>query len=100
MKRAKIGQLKNQLSRFLDQVKKGETVLVLDRKTPIARIVPFANPSQLDKGEAEAWLRRLEQQGALRLGRRKGVIEIASTAPPGRKPVGAVKALLEERDRR
>jgi antitoxin (DNA-binding transcriptional repressor) of toxin-antitoxin stability system len=40
MKKVKIAELKSQLSRHLRAVQAGETVTVLDRETPIARIVP------------------------------------------------------------
>lgn len=36
-----IATLKNNLSRYLKSVQAGEEVIVLDRETPIARIVPF-----------------------------------------------------------
>jgi antitoxin (DNA-binding transcriptional repressor) of toxin-antitoxin stability system len=37
--------LKNNLSRYLKSVQAGEEVIVLDRETPIARIVPFRQAS-------------------------------------------------------
>ena len=39
MKGAKIGELRNHLSRYLDHVRGGGEVLVLDRDRPVARIV-------------------------------------------------------------
>ena len=41
MNRAKIADLKNNLSRYLSLVRKGGEIIVLDREKPIARIVPF-----------------------------------------------------------
>ena len=41
MKAVAIAALKNQLSRHLQAVRRGEVITVLDRKTPIARIVPY-----------------------------------------------------------
>ncbi|MBN2337101.1 MAG: type II toxin-antitoxin system prevent-host-death family antitoxin [Acidobacteria bacterium] len=41
MKSAKVSELKSALSAYLDEVRKGGSVVVCDRKTPIARIVPF-----------------------------------------------------------
>jgi len=38
MKKAKIAELKNHLSRYLDHVRSGESVLVLDRDQPVAQI--------------------------------------------------------------
>ena len=100
MKKANIAELKNRLSYYLGRVKGGETILVMERATPVARIVSVAPPSQMSAGETEAWLKRLETQGVLRLGERKGLKEIIENRPSGRKPVGAVESLLEERARR
>jgi prevent-host-death family protein len=40
MKRVRIAQLKSRLSQHLREVRAGETLTVLDRDTPVARIVP------------------------------------------------------------
>lgn len=42
MKTAKIAELKSRLSSYLADVKQGESVVVCERQTPIARLVPFA----------------------------------------------------------
>ena len=44
MKRARIAELKAHLSEYLRTVRRGETVTVLDRDTPVARIVPIREP--------------------------------------------------------
>ena len=44
MRTVNIGVLKNQLSAYLQLVRKGEEVVVRDRNVPIARIVPFPLP--------------------------------------------------------
>ena len=41
MKQAKVSELKASLSAYLADVRRGETIIVCDRNTPIARIVPF-----------------------------------------------------------
>ncbi len=41
MKSVKIAQLKSHLSRHLRDVRRGESLTVLDRATPVARLVPF-----------------------------------------------------------
>lgn len=46
MTRVKIARLKSQLSRYLRRVQKGEEVIVTDRDTPIARMVPFESKSE------------------------------------------------------
>ena len=44
MRTVNIAALKNELSRYLNQVREGEELLVRDRKTPIAKIIPFSPP--------------------------------------------------------
>lgn len=41
MKKAKIAELKSHLSAYLADVKRGDMVVVCERQTPIARLVPF-----------------------------------------------------------
>lgn len=41
--RVNVSELKAKLSACLDRVRKGDTLVVLDRRTPIARIVPFSD---------------------------------------------------------
>lgn len=41
MKETKTAELKANLSAYLATVRRGETVIVYDRSTPIARIVPY-----------------------------------------------------------
>lgn len=40
MRRAKVSELKARLSSYLADVRGGESILVCDRSTPIARLVP------------------------------------------------------------
>ena len=41
MRTANVSELKAKLSGYLAEVRAGGTVIVYDRKTPIARLVPF-----------------------------------------------------------
>ncbi len=41
MKRAQIAELKAHLSQYLARVRSGDTIIVCDRKTPIARLEPY-----------------------------------------------------------
>lgn len=41
MTRVKIAQFKDGLSKYLRQVRRGGEVIVMDRDTPVARVVPF-----------------------------------------------------------
>ena len=47
MRRVKIAELKARLSEHLRAVRRGETVLVLDRETPVGQIVPVRDASTL-----------------------------------------------------
>jgi prevent-host-death family protein len=50
MKSAQIGQLKNKLSGYLREVRKGEEILIHDRNIPIAKIIPYV-PESLEEQE-------------------------------------------------
>ncbi|MBI2833384.1 MAG: type II toxin-antitoxin system prevent-host-death family antitoxin [Acidobacteria bacterium] len=84
MKQVRIADLKARLSEYLRAVRRGETIAVLDRATPVAHIVP------------------VRDRGALRI--RKPA---PGTPPPNRVPlpkpaklkVDVVQLLLEERQR-
>jgi prevent-host-death family protein len=41
MKTAKVSEFKAHLSAYLAEVRHGETVIVCDRNTPVARLVPY-----------------------------------------------------------
>jgi prevent-host-death family protein len=41
-KTVRVAELKSRLSEYLRRVRRGETVTVLDRDTPIARLTPLA----------------------------------------------------------
>ena len=47
MKQVRIAELKSRLSEYLRAVRRGETISVLDRETPIAQIVPVREKSAL-----------------------------------------------------
>ena len=47
MKQVRIAELKARLSEYLRAVRRGETIGVLDRETPVAEIVPVRDRSAL-----------------------------------------------------
>lgn len=47
MKRAKVSELKAGLSGYLAQVRNGESIVVCDRNTPVAHLVPTATGDDL-----------------------------------------------------
>jgi len=63
MKKARISELKNRLSHYLRFVRRGESVLVLDRDRAIARIDPVGME---DTGDTTDWIADLERRGAVR----------------------------------
>lgn len=63
MKSVNIAELKNRLSSYLDEVRTGQEILVRDRNTPIARIVPIHRAADDDEE-----LRALAARGSIRLG--------------------------------
>jgi antitoxin (DNA-binding transcriptional repressor) of toxin-antitoxin stability system len=101
----KIADLKNNLSRHLARVKNGGQLTVLDRDTPIARIVPFVpasgTPEDEDPGAAGR-IAALTRQGILAPGDTQAVAAWSDAHPPVRVPAGspsAVNLLLEMRRR-
>jgi antitoxin (DNA-binding transcriptional repressor) of toxin-antitoxin stability system len=68
MKYAKIGQLRDGLSRYLDEVREGSEILVLDRDRPVARLVPAGGSAPVPGGD-EGRLLDLERRGLLRRGK-------------------------------
>ena len=59
MSEVKIAELKARLSEHLRAVRNGGTLTVLDRDTPIARIIPYA-PQPLEIRRAKRRLRDLK----------------------------------------
>lgn len=94
MKKATISQTKNQLSALLDAVRHGETVLIVDRDQPVARLEPVAAGS----GQGDDLLARLQRKGLISRGTGKQAQRILREAPPVlRRGVSAVAALVAER---
>jgi antitoxin (DNA-binding transcriptional repressor) of toxin-antitoxin stability system len=93
MKKAKVAELKNGLSRYLAYVKRGGAVLVFERDRPVARLVPAAGGAS-EPGDGR--LAELERRGLIRRGsggtarwiRRHAAVRVRG---------GVLKALLAER---
>jgi prevent-host-death family protein len=83
--KAGIAELKSRLSEYLRVVRRGGTVTVLDRDTPIARLVPVDTPSQ-----------RLSVRAPTEPGR----IQDVPLPPPLALPFDIVDILKEERGSR
>lgn len=69
MIRATISEVKAGMSAYLRRVKAGESVLITERKTPVARLVPVAQVAgsrqDADGTDESARLLRLEQAGVV-----------------------------------
>jgi antitoxin (DNA-binding transcriptional repressor) of toxin-antitoxin stability system len=77
MKKANVSELKAKLSAYLAEVRNGDTVIVCDRKTPIAQMIPFdAGTSDIQIQEASRPVSELFKGQAVRLRKRVNV-EIA-----------------------
>ena len=96
MKTAGIAELKNNLSRYLDHVRAGGTVMVLDRDAPVAQIVPMPKEAITSKGD-EARLARLERKGLIRRGK-GGLQDWLKRHRPVRLRGSMLRDLLSERE--
>lgn len=95
MKTATISDAKNRLSELLARVKRGETVLILERDVPIARIEPIAKSS----APTDEHLAELERTGVLQRPRHRAGPDVLRKLPPMPRAKGsAVAALIAERD--
>lgn len=81
MKKVGIADLKARLSEHLRSVRKGRTLIVLDRETPVARIVPY-DAEPVDVRRATRHFRDL------------------APAPPLSTPTDSLAVLLDDRRRR
>ncbi len=71
MKKAKISELKARLSSYLADVRSGESVIVCERATPIARLVPLEEDAEgLEIREAARPLPKLAKIRPVRLRKR------------------------------
>ena len=66
MKKVDIAELKKNLTRYLERVKRGESILVFDRNQPIARMIPLQKVSRV--ATSDAALARLQRKGFIRRG--------------------------------
>jgi prevent-host-death family protein len=97
MKIATISQTKNNFSAMIDQVRNGETILIMDRNRPVARLEPVIASGGKDP---EGRIERLERAGVLRRGSGTLVREILRKPPPKALKGGDIlAALLDERER-
>lgn len=94
---AKIGELRDGLSRYIKHVRSGGTVVVYDRGTPVAEIIPIRQ-SKSGAIKDEERIARLQAQGSIIRGAGTGkwFQKHAPLKIPGAGSV--LEALLEERE--
>lgn len=92
MEVASITQAKNSFSALIARVRAGESVLILDRGVPVARLEPVV-------GTAEGRIERLERAGVIRRGRGKppSLEQLAAGRPKLPPGESLVDAVLEDR---
>ncbi|HEY9871222.1 MAG TPA: type II toxin-antitoxin system prevent-host-death family antitoxin [Candidatus Obscuribacterales bacterium] len=97
MKTANISEIKNKLSAYLDMVRHGETILIMDRSRPVALLQPAHSDASLDPSGR---LSRLERAGLLRGPRKpQPKSSILDKPPPGADgEPNILAALLAERE--
>ena len=98
MKTVQIADLKDHLSAYLRDVRKGEEIIVRDRNLPVARIVPYV-PESIEEQQ-----KLLIAQGVLRPpknpapDRDKWVQEFLAKPRPKISGRAALQALLDDRE--
>lgn len=91
MEKATISQLKNGLSAYLKKVRAGQSILILDRNQPVARLERVVAGERGDER-----LDRLERAGLVR--RPSAPVSLKELRAPAPKPRHSVtQALVEER---
>ena len=91
MEKATISQVKQRLSAYLKKVQAGQTILILDRDQPVARLERVGADSPADDR-----LTRLERSGLVRRATRRVSLQSLRGEPADRDP-GLLGALLEDR---
>jgi prevent-host-death family protein len=96
MKTASITQTKNQLSSLIEEVKRGETVLILDRGAPVARLTSAVSGTNEDT--TPGTIERLERSGIVKRAETAPAASIWNNPPPRlRGDASILDALLTER---
>lgn len=97
METAKIADLKNNLSRYLAEVRRGGEITVFDRDTPIARIVPYGPRDRRARsgarGRDDYWtperLDELERRGLVKRGDARRLEVVLGARRPIKLPKGS-----------
>ncbi|MBM3274515.1 MAG: type II toxin-antitoxin system prevent-host-death family antitoxin [Candidatus Sericytochromatia bacterium] len=83
------------MSSLIDRVRHGETITIVDRDKPVARLVPVAGPTNSEMAES---LAALERAGLIRLGSaRPGAVASGWQPVKPREGTDILAAMLAER---
>lgn len=102
MRTAKLSEVKDRLSHFVEQVGRGSRVRILVRGVPVADLVPIERGATEHEGWSRDELDELERAGLISRRVAADRKDDASLDRPGPKIRGgrAVATLLAERDKR
>ena len=95
MRNARISELRDGLSEYLARVRKGETVIVYDRDTPIARIEPIA-ATPAEPGVPD-WVIEAEKRGIMSPPKIRGGTPLKVNPVKADPRFSLLEALLEDR---
>lgn len=79
MKKAGVRELRLHFSRYLQEIKQGEQILITERGKEIAQILPFFPNQGKQERKTQATLQKLAQKGLIQLSPRQRFV-----APPKR----------------
>ncbi len=101
MIRVNISEIKNRLSYYLRLVRGGEEVEILDRKTPLARMI-HVSQAETENNETP-WIKEMERLGIVTPPQKKGfppelLTKEKLVSTRGKVNPGVLEALLEERN--
>jgi antitoxin (DNA-binding transcriptional repressor) of toxin-antitoxin stability system len=96
MNKANISYTRNHLSEILLRVREGETILIMDREQPVARLEPIAGSS----AQGSPWQADLVRRGLVRSARSRLDAKAFQAMPLPTPQAGGdiLDALLSERD--
>ena len=91
MKNVSITNLKSSLSNYITQVKNGEDIIVTDRGSPVAKLIPFKEWHHSNR-------KTLAKKGIINIGKGKLSNIFFKPSPISDLTNSTLKALLEERE--
>lgn len=94
MQIAAVSELKASASEYLAKVKSGEEILITDRGTPIAKIIPLRR----SEGSSAVRMAQLERAGLLKIGSGPITDDFWTTSRPKDRQGAGLTALLAERE--